>query len=89
MSLAGVVAPIQVSERLVEAQLLRGPQADVVALVNWSGAALPSVRVTVLDAGGTVRVESTRGAALTTAAEEGHLVIAGPLAEADVWVLRR
>lgn len=48
--LAGVTSPLQVSSPLVEAQLLPGPQADVVVLCNWSGGDLQDLQVTLRDA---------------------------------------
>jgi len=89
VALAGIKPSLRVSERLVEAGLLRGPEADVVVLANWSGRALADLQVTVRGAGNAKRVESTRGAALATTVGEGDLVIRGPLDAADVWVLRR
>ncbi len=89
ISAAGVAAPLQVSEALVEAGLLRGPEADLVVLANWSGQSLAEVRVTVRNAAAARRVESVCGTRLSAASDAGDLVITGPLEAADAWVLHR
>jgi hypothetical protein len=89
ITLAGIVAPISLSEPLVEAQLLRGPQADVIPLANWTLRTLDSLRVTVRNAAGIRTVESTRGVPLATSVQGADLLVSGPLEAADVWVLQR
>ena len=87
--LAGVVAPLTASEPLVEAQLLKGPQADLVGLSNWSGVKVDELTVTIRDAAKIKRVTAVSGAALKTRRSGAALEIKLPLAEVDFVVLQR
>jgi hypothetical protein len=87
MKLAAVVAPLTVSEPLVEAQILRGPMADVVMLANWSGADLPLVTVTIRGASQRRTVASTSRAPLTVKREGPGLTVTLRLRDTDALVL--
>jgi len=87
--LAGVVPPLTASEPLVEAQLLKGPQADLVGLSNWSGGKVNELTVTIRDAAKVKRVTAVSGVALKTKRTGAALEIKLPLADVDFLVLQR
>ena len=87
--LAGVVPPLAASEPLVEAQLLKGPQADLVGLSNWSGGKVDGLTVTIRDAGKIKRVTTITGTVVQTKRVGTSLEVKLPLAEVDFLVLGR
>lgn len=84
--LAGVVAPLSVSEPLVQARLLTGPQADVVCLANWSGQPVSNLRVT-LRGRPSPRVFALSGVAVKTQQTKAGLEVSFPLEDIEVLVL--
>jgi len=87
--LARIESPLVIDEPLVEAQLLTGPDAGVVVLVNWAGRDLPSLRVELLDGRAYSRAESlTQGERpLERAGDRAAFTV--DLGVTDVVVLRR
>lgn len=89
ITLAGVQSPLKISELLVEAQLLRGPKADVVVLGNWSGkATLPAV-VTIKGAASAKKISAASGAAVKVTRTGQDAVVSVTLAAAEVLVLQK
>jgi hypothetical protein len=87
--LAGVVPPLTSSEPLVEALLLKGPQADLVGLSNWSGGKVDELTVTIREAARIKRVTAISGAALKMKRTGASLEVKLPLSEVDSLVLQR
>ncbi|MCX7599657.1 MAG: beta-galactosidase trimerization domain-containing protein, partial [Armatimonadetes bacterium] len=89
LTMARVASPIEVSEPLVEAQLLRGPTADVIVLANWAGKPLPKVKVTVREGQRIATAGSLSRGRLKVTRAGGKLSFELPLDATDVVVLRR
>lgn len=87
IALAGAQPPLVVSEPLVEAQLLRGPKADVVVLGNWAGKDALPVLMTVKGAAGR-KISAASGAAVKVTKAGNDAVVALTLGAADVLVVR-
>lgn len=89
LKMGGVVSPIEVSEPLVEAQLLTGPAVDLIILANWAGRPLAKVKVTVREASRVATAGSLSRGRLKVTRAAGRLSFEVPLEATDVIVLRR
>jgi len=89
LKMGHVVAPIEVSEPLVEAQMLSGPTADIIVLANWAGKSLPKVRVSIRNASRIPTAGSLTHGPLKARRAGGLLSFELPLDATDVIVLRR
>jgi len=88
LRLAQVEPPLALSTPLVEAQLLPGPQADVLVLANWSGADIAALDVTIRGGERYDSAESLGGSRLTAERREADLSFSLTLGETDVVVLK-
>ena len=89
LQLAHVVTPLEVSDPMVEAQLLHGPDADVVMLANWSGQPIPQLRVTIHGAAHAANVSASQGATLDVVHSGDDLLVTVPIDDVEAVVLRR
>ena len=89
LKLAGIEPRLALSEPLVEAQLLEGPQADVLAMANWCGRDIPSLKVTIDNGRRYASAESVSSGPLGLTPQGDGLVLTLPLGATDVVVLRR
>jgi hypothetical protein len=88
VKLAKVVTPLVVSEPLVEAQLLRGPKAEVVMLANWGYEDVPNLKVTIRGAAAK-RITTTSGAPLRMSRNANDVTVTLRIHQTEVLVLRR
>ena len=89
ITLAGVQSPLKVSELLVEAQLLRGPKADVVVLGNWSGKETLPVVVTIRGGASAKKISAASGAAVTVTKMGKDAVVTVTMGAAEVLVVQK
>lgn len=89
ITLAGVQSPLKVSELLVEAQLLRGPKADVVVLGNWSGKEALPVVVTIKGAAGAKKISAASGSSVKVTKAGQDAVVSVTMGAAEVLVVGR
>ena len=87
--LARVVPPLDVSEPLVEAQLLRGPKADVVMLANWAYEDVPSLKVTIRGAAAAKRITASSGAPVRVSRHDKDVTVTLRVHQTEALVLRR
>ena len=87
--LARVVPPLDVSEPLVEAQLLRGPKADVVMLANWAYEDVPSLKVTIRGAAAAKRITTTSGAPVRVSRNASDVTVTLRVHQTEALVLRQ
>jgi len=86
VQMAQVAPPLSVSEPLVEARLLTGPQADVVCLANWSGGDLGSLTVALRGVRGR-RITAVSGAAVRIRGMSTGTEVTLPLQDIEVLVV--
>jgi len=80
---------VDVSSPLVEATLLESKAGIAVTLLNWSGAPLANVTVTVPHGGKFAKTESVEQGTLTPQSSGGDLKVSLPLDSVDVLMLTR